>query len=61
MKNSKKTKFNSLTDFKEHLESDKSSYDEKVVYFNGRLLRTDKATYGLAFGELVVIGEKNEC
>jgi hypothetical protein len=44
-----KRKWNSLTDFKSWLEKNTK---EKVEYFDGMVVRTNKGEYGLAFGEL---------
>ena len=45
-----KRKWNSLTDFKAYIEKHTK---EKVEYFDGGILRTNKGEYGLAFGELI--------
>lgn len=44
-----KRKWNSLSDFKHYLDKNTK---EKVKYFDGCILVTNKGTYGLAFGEL---------
>lgn len=46
-----KTKWSSLTDFKQFLEKESK---EEIVSFNGHELVTKKAKYGLAFGQLIV-------
>lgn len=45
-------KWNSLTQFKNYLEKNKL---EKVIAFNGALLETNKAYYGLYAGDLSVM------
>jgi hypothetical protein len=52
-----KTKWNSLSDFKNFLERETK---ETVVSFNGYELITKTATYGLAFGQLVVNEKKKK-
>ena len=44
-----KRKWNSLTDLKDYFEKNKQ---EKIEFFDGMVLVTNKGTYGLAFGEL---------
>ena len=44
-----KRKWNSLWDVKEYFMKTKV---EKVEYYDGGILRTNKGEYGLAFGEL---------
>ena len=51
-----KTKWNSLSDFKNFLEKETK---EEIVSYNGYELVTKKASYGLVFGELIV-GEKKK-
>lgn len=46
-----KTKWSSLTDFKQFLEKESK---EEIISFNGHELVTKKAKYGLAFGQLIV-------
>lgn len=46
----KKKSWNSLSDFKTHLERETA---EKVVSFNGYRLVTETTVYGIAFGELI--------
>ena len=41
--------WNSLTDLKEYLTKNKI---ERIIYFDGLTLKTDKGNYGLAFGRL---------
>jgi hypothetical protein len=41
--------WNSLSDLKDYLEKNNL---EKVEYFDGLMLRTNKGKYGLAFGKL---------
>lgn len=50
-----KTKWNSLSDFKNFLEKETK---EEVISFNGYTLITSKAVYGLAFGQLIVSEKK---
>jgi len=45
-----KRKWNSLTDLKTYIEK---STKEKIEFFDGCVLVTNKGTYGLAFGQLI--------
>lgn len=47
----KNKKWQSLTQFKEYLEKNTK---EKIEYFDGMVLITNKYRYGLAFGELSI-------
>ena len=53
----KKKTWNSLAEFKVHLERDTT---EKVVSFNGYRLVTETAVYGIAFGELICEVKPND-
>lgn len=46
-----KTKWSSLTDFKQFLEKESK---EEIISFNGYELVTKKAKYSLAFGQLLI-------
>jgi predicted nucleotidyltransferase len=50
-----KTKWHSLSDFKTFLEKETK---EEIISYNGYELITKKASYGLAFGELIVSEKK---
>jgi hypothetical protein len=52
-----KTKWNSLSDFKNFLEKETK---EEVISFNGYALITSKAVYGLVFGQLIVSEKRKE-
>ena len=41
--------WNSLSDLKEYLQK---NHLERIIYFDGLTLKTDKGIYGLAFGRL---------
>ncbi len=52
-----KTKWNSLSDFKNFLEKETN---ETIISFNGYELITKKATYGLAFNQLIINENKRK-
>jgi len=47
-----KRKWNSLSDFKDYIEKNTK---EKIEYFDGARLITNKNSYGLAFDEIIVV------